>query len=103
MRLWQGFWELSTSTVAKLCAPFAKSLPLEPTGLLKSSVQLETRKAGKSAGLRATNKNGRLLLGRDGVLGSLGNTEFHYRLGLDLDGLTGLRIAPHACLAMRLH
>ena len=39
----------------------------------------------------------------DGVLRGLGHAELHYRLGLDLDGLAGLRIAPDARLALCLY
>src|SRR6266852_8395779 len=49
------------------------------------------------------NRKRKLLLGRDGVLGCFGDAELHHRLGFDLDGFTGLRIASQAGLAMSLH
>src|SRR5690242_13587276 len=46
----------------------------------------------------------RLLLYRgDDVLGRLGHAELHDRLGLDLDGLPGLRVAADAGLPLCLH
>src|ERR1700677_2691483 len=44
-----------------------------------------------------------LLWRRDNVLGGLGHAELHHGLGLDLDGLAGLRVAAHASLALGLH
>src|SRR5271165_28899 len=44
-----------------------------------------------------------LLLGSDRVLGGLGDAELHHGLGLDLNGLAGLRIASDAGLAVRFH
>src|ERR1700675_2710420 len=44
-----------------------------------------------------------LLLGGDRVLRGLGDAELHDGLSLDLDGFTGLRVASHASLAVRLH
>src|SRR5258708_12270568 len=38
-----------------------------------------------------------------GVLKRLRRAQTHHRLGLDLDGLTGLRITAHARLAVRLY
>jgi hypothetical protein len=40
---------------------------------------------------------------RDGVLGSLGHAELDHRLSFDLDGFTGLGIAPHTGLSLGLH
>src|SRR4029077_16698098 len=37
------------------------------------------------------------------VFKGLRGAQAHYRLGLDLDGLTGLRIAAHARLAVRFY
>jgi hypothetical protein len=44
-----------------------------------------------------------LLDRRDHVLGSLGYAELHHRLGLDLDGRAGLRVAAYAGLALCFH
>src|SRR5260370_23160495 len=38
-----------------------------------------------------------------GVLKRLRRAQTHHRLGLDLDGLTGLRITAHARLAVRFY
>ena len=43
-----------------------------------------------------------LFLGSDGVLGGFGEVELCRSFCLDLDGLSGLRIASHAGLAMHL-
>src|SRR5690348_10646276 len=51
---------------------------------------------------RAYNFPARKLL-QNGVFKRLRRAQTHHRFGLDLDGLTGLRIAAHACLAVRLH
>src|SRR5437016_12302047 len=40
----------------------------------------------------------KLLLGGDRVLGGLGDAELHHRLGLDLNGFAGLRVASYAGL-----
>jgi protein-S-isoprenylcysteine O-methyltransferase Ste14 len=44
-----------------------------------------------------------LLRWGDRVLGGLGHAELDHRLGLDLDGFAGLRVASDAGLALRLH
>src|SRR5580704_9295720 len=43
------------------------------------------------------------LFGSDCVLGSLGDAELYHGLGLDLNGLAGLRIASDAGFAVRFH
>ena len=42
----------------------------------------------------------RLFSAQDGVLGCLGNSEFHYALGGDLDDRSGSRVATHPSLAI---
>src|SRR6266850_2351236 len=44
-----------------------------------------------------------LLLAKHRILEGLGEPELHHALGRDLDGLAGLRVAPHPCLAVRQH
>ena len=44
-----------------------------------------------------------LLLGKNGVLQLLGDARLHHRLGRDLDGLAGGRVATHARLALLDH
>src|SRR5581483_7849031 len=62
----------------------------------------KTTKAGRAPAFHYKG-NQELLLGSDGVLGGLGDAEFHHRLRLDLDRFAGLRIAANASLAVRLH
>src|ERR1700675_2283117 len=51
---------------------------------------------------RALNSLPRKLL-QNGVFERLRSAQTHDRLGLDFDGLAGLRVAAHACLAVRFH
>src|SRR5215469_7346275 len=50
-----------------------------------------------------SNREMKLLLRSNRVLGSLGDAELPYRLRLDLDRFAGLRIAAHAGFPVCLH
>src|ERR1700730_953411 len=82
------------------CVP-TESLIMCPNMI--SSLSISIKKAGLS---RPSGINLRTILrlfGSDRVLGGLGYAELDHGLGLDLDGLAGLRIASDAGLAMRFH
>src|SRR6185295_891204 len=52
---------------------------------------------------RYTSPSGSLLLAKHRVLEALGEPELHHALRRDLDGLAGLGIAAHPCLAVGEH
>src|SRR5581483_6311166 len=78
------------------CAPRKRKSPAEPepTGLRGAQNCFRLRRESRT-------RRGKLL--QDRVLERLRCAQPDHRLGLDLDGLAGLRIAAHARLAVRLH
>src|SRR5579864_5359068 len=63
------------------------------------------RKSKRPAGSRPSlkRKSRMLFLGRDRVLRGFRDAELHNGLGLDLNGLAGLRVASHAGFTVRFH